>query len=82
LDILLVPEERKSVKNCFQELKQVSSQTSTRILGSERRHSLLHHVVEYVSLDNKGEVEFIIGTGIDITAQRQAEEKLKTAYGK
>ena len=80
-DILLVPEERKSVKTVFKELKAGKfpnkhenywvAKDGTRCFITWSNTSLL---------DNKGEVEFIIGTGIDITAQRQAEEKLKTAY--
>ncbi len=77
-DLLLVPEEAESVKDAFQ--KMLASNTpfdSTNYWVTKKGDRRLISWSNTVLLDQAGKVEGIIGTGIDITARRQAEEALK-----
>ncbi len=80
-DFLLIPEEVDPVKSVFKELKAGRFPNKNEnywvAKGGTRYHISWSNTA---LLDNKGEVEFIIGTGIDITAQRQAEEELKIKH--
>jgi PAS domain S-box-containing protein len=73
-----VPEEAESVKDAFQ--KMLASNTpfdSTNYWVTKKGDRRLISWSNTVLLDQAGKVEGIIGTGIDITARRQAEEALR-----
>lgn len=79
-DMLLVPEEMQQVRAVFETLRSGNfpnthenhwiSRDGTRRLISWANTALL---------DSEGKVEFIIGTGVDVTERRRAEGELKIA---
>ena len=81
-DIFLLPEERAAVKEIFQNLCRGNlpntyenhwlSRTGEKRLISWSNTALT---------DADGVVTYLIGTGIDITRQRRAEEALRRAHG-
>jgi PAS domain S-box-containing protein len=76
-DLFLPPESVKPVKAVFRELR-------TRKFPNEAKHYWItkdedRRLISWsnnVLLDDEGEVEYIIGTGIDITERKQAEQRL------
>ena len=80
-DIFLLPEEKTAVKEVFQNLRQGENPLAFEnhwLSRSGERH--LIRWSNTVLADEKGTVRYIIGTGIDITRQRQAEEALRQAH--
>ena len=80
-DIFLLPEEKEAVKKVFEHLKQKES--SRRYENYWLSRSGEKHLLSWsntVLKDADGKVTYIIGTGIDITRQRQAEEALRLAH--
>ena len=77
-DVLLVPEEVKTVKAVFEELRasQIPNQAENYWVGKDGRKRLIAWS-NTTLLNDKGEVEHIVGTGIDVTERRQAEDALK-----
>jgi PAS domain S-box-containing protein len=80
-EFLLIPEEIAPVKSIFRDLK--AGQFPNRFENFWVSREGIRYLISWANtalLDSKGNVEFIVGTGIDITSQRQTEENLKTAY--
>jgi PAS domain S-box-containing protein len=80
-DIFLIPEEVAPVKSVFKALKAGQFPNRHENYWVAKDGTL--HLILWSNTalpDNKGNVEFIIGTGIDITVQRQSEEELRKAY--
>lgn len=74
-DIFLVPDEVDHVRGVFEELQSgLFPNTSENYWVTKDGNRRLIAWSNTALLDNKGAVEYIIGTGIDITVQRQAEE--------
>jgi diguanylate cyclase (GGDEF)-like protein/PAS domain S-box-containing protein len=77
-DFFLVPEEIESVKNYFARLTTTDSPARHEnywlAKNGERR---LINWFNTVLTDNRGQVEYIIANGIDITERKQAEQTLK-----
>ncbi len=77
-DLFLIPEEMEKVKGVFGELKaghfpnEAENYWLTK--AGERRLIAWSNAC---LLDNQGTVEYIIGTGIDITERKRAEEELR-----
>ncbi|PZD70925.1 Sensor histidine kinase ResE [Acaryochloris thomasi RCC1774] len=77
-DVLLVPEERESVKAVFTELenkKYASRNENYWVSKTGQRHLIAWS--NTMLLDTQNDVEYIIGTGIDITERRQSEIALQ-----
>jgi PAS domain S-box-containing protein len=79
-DLFIKPDELEQVKNIFSRLlagQFPSSHESDWVAkdGSRRVIAWTNTVI----LNKSGQVEHVIGTGIDITKHKQAEEKLKQA---
>lgn len=77
-DVFLVPDDVEMVKSIFKELQagnfpNVGENDWVTKEGERRRINWLNSVI----CDDKGNVEYIIGTGIDITERRKAEEQLR-----
>ena len=75
---LLTPEEADSVKDVFDSLKhgEVPSQFTNYWVNKDGGRRLIEWR-NTVILDSNGEVQFVIGVGIDITHQHRAEEELR-----
>lgn len=77
-EILLAPDEIDRIKNVFESIKagdfpnKVENFWLTKS-GSARLISWSNSAI----VNSQGDVEFVIGTGIDITEQRRAEENMK-----
>ena len=77
-DLFLIPEETEKVKGVFGELKaghfpnEAENYWLTK--AGERRLIAWSNAC---LLDNQGTVEYVIGTGIDITERKRAEEELR-----
>ncbi len=82
-DIFIIPEEVEKVKRIFKELKagQFSNQAENYWLTKEGDHRLISWS-NTALLDKEGSIEFIIGTGIDITEHRQIEQALQESERK
>ena len=78
-DIFLIPEEVERVKGLFEELRiaNLPSQAENYWVAKNGDRRLIAWS-NSVLLDDKSSVEYIIGTGIDITEHRQAEETIAT----
>jgi len=79
-DIFLVPEEIKPVKSVFKELKagQFPNKHENYWLAKDGTHCLVSWS-NTALLDSNGNVEYIIGTGIDITDRKKADDALRLA---
>ena len=77
-DILLLPEETDMVKGVFEKLSsgQFPSRAENYWVTKDNDRRLIAWSNTILRGDD-GRVEYVIGTGIDITEQRQAEEKIK-----
>jgi PAS domain S-box-containing protein len=77
-ELLLIPEEREQVKAVFKNLQldALPSQYENYWLTKQKDRRLISWS-NNVLLDNQEMVEYIIGTGIDITERKQAEEKVQ-----
>ncbi len=76
-DIFLISEEIERVRAVFEELRSGHFPNKAENYWVTKDGS--HRLIAWSNtalLDNEGSVEFIIGTGIDITEQRQAEESI------
>lgn len=77
-DFLLLPEEKAPVQDVFKKLCRgdfPSSYENYWITRDGKRRLISWS--NTALLDDRGEVEFVIGTGIDITEHREADEKMK-----
>ena len=76
-DLLLVPEEVDSIKTVFGQLlaRQFPNQHQNYWRAKDGRQRLIMWS-NTALLDNQGKVEYIIGTGIDITERKAAEDAL------
>lgn len=76
-DFLLVPEEVAPVKSVFRNLR--AGQFPNRFENYWVSKDGTRHLISWSNtalLDDNGEVEFIVGTGIDLTGMRKAEYDL------
>ncbi|MEG3911280.1 PAS domain S-box protein [Microcoleus sp. w2-18bC1] len=82
-DLFLIPEEIESVKTVFANLKaehfHSEYQNYWRSKNGEKR---LISWSNTVTTDGEGLVEYVIGTGIDITDRKEAERALALSYTK
>jgi len=77
-DFLLIPEEVHSVRAVFENLQagQFPSQHENCWVTRDGNRILIAWTNTAI-LDDRGSVEHIISTGIDITERRQVEEELR-----
>jgi len=80
-DLLLIEDEVEPVKAVFEKLQagQFPSQYENYWVSKDGRRRLIAWSNSAL-LDNEGSVEYIIGTGIDITGRKRAEEGLQKAH--
>ncbi|MBD2667152.1 two-component hybrid sensor and regulator [Richelia sinica FACHB-800] len=82
-NLLLIPEEIESFKTVFYSLllTKLPAEYEHQLLTKNNQKKLIswHHSV---LLDKQGNVEFIVSTGIDITARRQTEVNLQVSEKK
>ncbi|MEG4502067.1 PAS domain S-box protein [Microcoleus sp. F6_B4] len=82
-DLFLIPEELEPVKTVFTQLKvdrfNSEYQNYWRTKNGSKR---LISWSNTVTLDGEGLVEYVIGTGIDITDRQEAERSLALSYTK
>ncbi|GEM_PF-6297338 len=79
-DIFLLPEEVRRVRRVFRHLLAGKFPTShENHWVAKDGTSRLIAWKDTVLLDGNGKVEFVIGTGIDVTDRRRAEEELRVA---
>ena len=80
-DLFLIPEEIEPVKTVFTQLKvehfNSEYQNYWRTKNGDKR---LIYWSNTVTLDGEGLVEYVIGTGIDITERQKAEIALAVSY--
>lgn len=77
-DILIPKDEKEIVKKTFSELKDTNSPNHHTNYWLTKQGGL--RLIEWSNssmLDSNGKVEFVIGTGIDITERKIIEEQLK-----
>lgn len=81
-DLLLAPEELEGVKAVFQQLLSghIPNEYENFWVAKGGRRRLISWS-NTVLLDQQGQVEYVIATGIDITERRQAEEALREREG-
>jgi PAS domain S-box-containing protein len=77
-DFLLLPEEINPVKSTFRKLKagQFPNRFENYWVGKDG----MRHLISWSNtalLNDKGRVEYIVGTGIDITDRRKAESRVQ-----
>jgi len=80
-DFLLIEDELEPVKAVFEKLQagQFPSQYENYWVSKDGRRRLIAWSNSAL-LDNEGSVEYVIGTGIDITGRKRAEEALQKAH--
>jgi two-component system sensor histidine kinase VicK len=80
-NILIPPAERAAVEAIFDQIKQTQmpSQYENYWLCKDGTHKLIRWS-NTLLMDTAGAVEYVIGTGIDVTEQRQAEQTLVRQY--
>jgi PAS domain S-box-containing protein len=80
-DLFLIPEEVEPVKAVFEELQAglFPNEYENYWLTRDGEHRLIAWS-NTALLGADGAVEYVIGTGIDVTERRQAEEALRTAH--
>jgi PAS domain S-box-containing protein len=78
-DFLLLPEEREKVKEVFDNLisTQMPGQYQNRWVTRDGGRRLIDWS-NAVLVDDGGEVEYVVATGIDITERQEAERQLAT----
>lgn len=77
-DLLLIPEEREEVKRVFNELLKPASFNQHENYWRGKDGAL--HLISWsntVHLDPTGKVQYLIGTGIEVTDYRRSQEELK-----
>ena len=76
-DLLLLPEEIPAVKKVFRDLRQgaPSNQFENRWFTKDKKARWISWA-NTVLANDKGEVEYVIGTGIDITERRNSEQMI------
>ncbi len=76
-EILVPPEEKETVRNIFYEMTsgKFPNKFTNHWLKKDGSRRLIAWT-NTVMLDHQEEVEYIIGTGIDITVERENQEKL------
>ncbi len=79
--VLIPPEERATTKAVFKRLleKQFHNQYENHWLAKDGRKNLISWSNTAI-IDARGEIEFIIATGIDVTDQRRVWNKLEFQY--
>ncbi len=79
-DVFLVPEEIETVKAVFYQIQagQFPNQYQNYWL-TKQGHRRLIAWSNTAICDQQGKVEYVIGTGIDLTERQQAEEELRTS---
>lgn len=79
-DVLLIPEERAPVKGVFERLisGQFPNHCQNHWLAKNGDRRFIAWSNTAIT-DNKGRVEYVVGTGIDITEQRKSEEALRVS---
>jgi len=77
-DLFLISEEIDSVKGTFRELQagHFPNERENYWVTKDKQRRLIHWA-NTTLVNQNGEVEYIIGTGIDITERRQAEERAR-----
>ncbi|MDF0556202.1 PAS domain S-box protein [Kamptonema sp. UHCC 0994] len=80
-DLLIIPEEIESIKKVFENLVAGSFPSNNENFWQTRnRSSRLIYWSNTAILDKDGKVEYVIGTGLDITDRKAAEESLSLSY--
>jgi PAS domain S-box-containing protein len=77
-DLFLLPQERKSVQAVFSQLRAGAYPNEFENYWITRNGG--RRLIKWANtalLDDSGQVEYVIGTGIDVTEQRQARETLQ-----
>jgi len=79
-EVLIPPEEREAVQRAFQDLTEETdlSTCENNWLTKDGKKRLISWTNSRV-LDDSGQVQWVIATGIDVTEQRQLEEQLRRA---
>jgi len=77
-EYFLIPEQKEAVKKVFSNLKagQFPNQYENYLVAKTGVKRLISWS-NTAMLDDKGEVQYVIGTGVDITERKQAENSLK-----
>ncbi len=80
-DLLLLPEEVESVRVVFKSMLTgvLSNQHENYWVAEDGERRLISWSNTTIR-DRQGQVEYVIGTGVDITRRRQAEEELRQAH--
>jgi PAS domain S-box-containing protein len=81
-DVLMLPEEVEILKAVYErqvESRQFSNEIESCWMTKDHARRLIRWATTGV-LGQDGSVEFVVGSGIDITEQRQAEEALQQAH--
>lgn len=80
-DLLISPEEKAAVKAVFEQL--LTGQLPNHYQNYWVAKDGSRHLISWSNkalLDDNGQVEFVIATGIDVTEQRQVSNKLEHQY--
>jgi len=82
-DVLLAPEEREPVKAVFYDLRagRFPSQFENHLVARDGSRCLIAWANTVVCNDD-GVVEYVIGTGIDITKRRRADQEAREALSR
>ena len=80
-DILLLPEETEAVKNVFEELRagQFPNEHENVWVAKDGARRVIAWS-NTALVDAEGQVEYVIGTGLDITDRKRAEEAIRKAH--
>jgi len=80
-DLLLIPEEVDAIQSVFEQLQvgKFPSKGENHWVTKDGRQRLIAWS-NTALLNAEGSVEYVIGTGIDITERKQAEEALRKSY--
>lgn len=76
-DVLLLPEDREPIVDIIHHAKTKVPKEFERYWITKNGDRRLIHWLNSVILDRFGDVEFIMGTGIDVTEQREMEVALQ-----
>ncbi len=80
-EVLIPPEEQVAVQTVFQQIRQTAALTSYENdwLCKDGTRKLIYWSNTFLQ-DETGAIDYVIGTGIDVTVQRQTEQALARQY--